>query len=97
MNTSAGEYFISVVPYILLLLLHRRKPPGDFEFAAHHCGIAAINGQINVFEHDKSIRSLHVVKEMYQRRPRAFRFNGGKNRLMIRRGLSRSNRGILDQ
>jgi hypothetical protein len=34
--------------------LRRRKPPGDFKFAAHHCRIVPIDDQINTFYRDKS-------------------------------------------
>src|SRR5206468_11944680 len=82
---------------ILLRSLRWSKPAGDLKFAAHHCGIIAINRQINIIKHDEGIRSLYVIKKMNQRWPRALCFNGSKNRLMIRRGFPGANGGILDQ
>ena len=80
---------------LLLGFLRRRKPAGDFKFAAHHCGIAAVDGEIYTFEHDERLRPLHIVKEMHQRRPRAFRFNGSEHGLMVRRSFAGPDRGRL--
>lgn len=46
---SLREYFI--ITTLLFCLLCRRKPAGDFEFTAHHGGIAAIDREVHSFEY----------------------------------------------
>ena len=36
----------------------RRKPAGDLKLASHHCGIVAINREINIFENHEFLRPL---------------------------------------
>src|SRR5439155_261165 len=68
---------------ILLRSLCWSKPARDFKFAAHHRGIAAINRQINIFNHNEGVRSLHIIKKMNQWRPGTLCFDGSKNRLVV--------------
>src|SRR6476620_12391852 len=90
------RYFITQF-YLLLSLLSRRKPARDFKFASHHCRIATIDREIYIFENNKFLRPLHVVKKMEQRWPRAFGFDRSENGLMIRGRLTCSDRRIFNQ
>src|SRR5262245_14217044 len=92
-NISVSEFFIDGTGVLLLRSLCWSKPAGDFKFAAHHRGIAAINRQINIFKHDERIRALHIIKEMNEGGPGTLCFNGSINRLMIWRGFPGTNRG----
>jgi len=82
---------------ILLRSLCRSKPARDLKFAAHHRGIVAINRQINIFNHNEGVRSLHIIKKMNQRRPGTLCFDGSKNRLVVWRCFPGTNRWILNQ
>src|SRR5262249_49876295 len=73
------------------------KPASDLELASHHCGIAAVNGQINVFKNHEHVWTLHVVEKMDQRGPWTLSFDRSENRLMVRRGLAGSDCGIFNQ
>src|ERR1044071_3155693 len=63
----------------------------------HGRRIGGVNMELNGFKNDKSIGPLDIEKEVHERRPRAFRFEGSKDRLVIRSGIPSANGGVFNQ